>query len=146
MLEKFQEWTSRSPVFDFSDLPIPFAAVATDLVTGEAVVLRRGSLASAMRASMAIPGLFTPWTIDGRLLVDGGLVSNSPVLIAKEIFGDIPIIVVDVTGRGKAREDIRTVVDVVDQMISIMTQRNVMEELKYADLVITPGSGRSSNA
>ena len=110
-------------------------------MTGEAVVLRRGNLASAMRASMAIPGLFTPWTIDGRLLVDGGLVSNSPVLIAQEIFPDIPVIAVDVTGRGKGREDIRTGVDVVDQMISIMTQRNVMDELKFADLVIAPGVG-----
>lgn len=141
LLEKFQEWTLRCPVLDFNDLPIPYAAVATDLVTGEAVVLRRGNLASAMRASMSIPGLFTPWTVEGRLLVDGGLVSNSPVLIAKEIFPGAPIIVVDVTGRGKEREDIRTVVDVVDQMISIMTQRNVLEELQYADLVITPGVG-----
>lgn len=141
LLEKFQEWTSRSPVLDFNYLPIPYAAVATDLVTGEAVVLKRGNLASAIRASMAIPGLFTPWTIDGRLLVDGGLVSNSPVLIAKDLFPEIPVIVVDVTGRGKDREDIRTVVDVVDQMISIMTQRNVMDELKFADLVITPGVG-----
>lgn len=141
LLEKFQEWTARSPVLDFSDLPIPYAAVATDIVTGEAVVLRRGNLASAMRASMAIPGLFTPWTIDGRLLVDGGLVSNSPVLIAQDVFRDTPVIVVDVTGRGKDREDIRTVVDVVDQMISIMTQRNVLDELKYADLVITPDVG-----
>jgi len=142
LLERLQEWTSRSPVIDFRDLPVPFAAVATDIVTGEAVVLRKGDLASAMRASMAIPGLFTPWTVEGRLLVDGGLVSNSPVLVARDLFPGMPVIAVDVTGRGKERENIRTVVDVVDQMISIMTQRNVLEELKFADIVITPAVGK----
>lgn len=141
LLAKLQEWTSRCHVLDFSDLPIPFAAVATDIVTGEAVVLRRGNLASAMRASMAVPGLFSPWTVDGRLLVDGGLVSNAPVLIAREIFPDRPVILVDVTGQGKGREDIHSVIDVLDQMITIMTKRNVQEEIKFADLVITPKVG-----
>lgn len=141
LLENLQAWTSRSPVLDFSDLPIPFAAVATDIVTGEAVVLRKGNLASAMRASMAIPGLFSPWTIDGRLLVDGGLVSNAPVLVARDLFPDRPIILVDVTGRGKERDNIRSVLDVVDQMITIMTRRNVQEEIQFADLVITPEVG-----
>ncbi|MDO9509262.1 MAG: patatin-like phospholipase family protein [Thermovirgaceae bacterium] len=141
LLDKLQDWTSRNPVLDFADLPVPFAAVATDLVTGEAVILRRGNLASAIRASMAIPGLFSPWTVDGRLLVDGGLVSNAPVLIAQDLFPGYPVILVDVTGRGKERENIRTVVDVVDQMITIMTLRNVQEELKFADLVITPKVG-----
>ncbi|HOI81703.1 MAG: patatin-like phospholipase family protein [Thermovirgaceae bacterium] len=141
LLERLQQWSARCPDPDFFQLPIPFAAVATDIVTGEAVVLRRGNLASAMRASMAIPGLFSPWTIDGRLLVDGGLVSNAPVLIARELFPGRPLVLVDVTGRGKDREDIRTVVDIVDQMITIMTQRNVQEEIGFADLVITPDVG-----
>ena len=141
LLERLQEWTVRCPVLDFADLPVPFAAVATDLVTGEPVVLRRGNLASAMRASMAIPGLFSPWNVDGRLLVDGGLVSNAPVLVARELFPGYPVVVVDVSGKGKSRDDIRTVVDVMDQMISIMTMRNVQEELKHADLVITPDVG-----
>lgn len=141
LLENLQEWTSRRPVIDFADLPVPFAAVATDIITGEAVVLRKGNLASAMRASMAIPGLFSPWTIDGRLLVDGGLVSNAPVLVARDLFPGRPIILVDVTGRGKERGDVRSVIDVVDQMITIMTQRNVQEEIKFADLVVTPDVG-----
>ena len=141
LLDKLQDWTSISPVLDFADLPVSFAAVATDIVTGEAVVLRRGNLASAMRASMAIPGLFSPWTVEGRLLVDGGLVSNAPVHIAQDLFPGYPVIVVDVTARGKEREEIRSVVDVVDQMITIMTKRNVQEELEFADLVLTPGVG-----
>ena len=141
LLEKLQQWSARCPVLDFFQLPIPFAAVATDIVTGEAVVLRRGNLASAMRASMAVPGLFSPWTIEGRLLVDGGLVSNAPVLVARKLFPGRPLVLVDVTARGKDREDIRTVVDIVDQMITIMTQRNVQEEIGFADLVITPDVG-----
>ncbi|HDQ92850.1 MAG TPA: hypothetical protein ENN89_01885, partial [Synergistetes bacterium] len=141
LLERLQEWTARWPVLDFADLPVSFAAVATDLVTGEPVVLRRGNLASAMRASMAIPGLFSPWNVDGRLLVDGGLVSNAPVLVARELFPGYPVIAVDVSGKARNREDIRTVVDVMDQMISIMTMRNVQEELKHADLVVTPDVG-----
>ncbi len=138
LYEKLLSLTAVAPVADFDDLPIPFAAVATDLVSGEPVVLRGGCLASAMRASMAIPGLFDPWTINGRLLVDGGLVANAPVLIARELFPGYPVVAVDVTGGGKKREQIHTVVDVMDQMVAIMTRQNVERELKMADVVIHP--------
>jgi len=138
LLNRFSELTVRAPVYDFRDLPIPFAAVATDLETGEAAVLSSGNLASAMRASMSIPGLFEPWEIDGHLYVDGGLVANVPVSQAKELFPGYPVVVVDVTGEGKGREEIRTVVDVIDQMITIMTEQNVTGELERADIVITP--------
>lgn len=76
---------------DFNDLPIPFACVATDMRTGEEVVIRHGSVPTAMRASMAIPGVFTPVHIDGRTLVDGGLVNNFPVDVMKEMGADIII-------------------------------------------------------
>ncbi|MGB9860759.1 MAG: patatin-like phospholipase family protein [Candidatus Bipolaricaulaceae bacterium] len=75
-------------------LPIPFAAVATDLDTGEAVVLRRGSLVEAIRASTAIPGIFQPVRWEGRLLVDGGMVEPLPVQICRELGADL-IIAVD---------------------------------------------------
>jgi NTE family protein len=65
-------------VSDFRRLPRPFAAVATDLETGDAIVLDHGSLAQAMRASMSLPGMFAPIEIEGRLLADGGLVRNLP--------------------------------------------------------------------
>jgi len=141
LLSRLSELTARAPVYDFRDLPVPFAAVATDLETGEAVVLTSGDLASAMRASMSIPGLFEPWEIDGRLYVDGGLVANVPVSQAKELFPGYPVVVVDVTGKGKKREEIRTFVDVIDQMINIMTEQNVKGELEKADIVITPDVG-----
>lgn len=76
---------------DFNDLPIPFACVATDMRTGEEIVIRHGSVPNAMRASMAIPGVFTPVNIDGRTLVDGGLVNNFPVDVLKEMGADIII-------------------------------------------------------
>ncbi len=66
---------------DFDELPIPFRAVATDIVTGEAVVIDSGDLAVAMRASMSAPGIFKPVRLDGRILVDGGIVNNLPIQI-----------------------------------------------------------------
>ncbi|MEM3486102.1 MAG: patatin-like phospholipase family protein, partial [Candidatus Methanomethyliaceae archaeon] len=75
------------------ELPIPFAAVATDLETGEAVVLRSGPLVEAIRASTAIPGVFQPVRWEGRLLVDGGMVEPLPVRVCRELGADIVIAV-----------------------------------------------------
>jgi len=138
LLEQFARLTSRVEVVDFTDLCIPFAAVATDLETGEKVVITSGSLASAMRASMAVPAVFEPWLLDGRLLVDGGLVSNLPVTTARELFPGYPVIAVNVTSPLLERPKIRSILDVVDQSISIMTKQNVEREMVEADLVITP--------
>ena len=85
LYQYFMQLMRHVTVTDFYDLPIPYAAVATDIQTGEKVVLRGGSLPSVMRASMSIPALFEPWEINGRLLVDGGLVSNLPVDAAREL-------------------------------------------------------------
>ncbi len=138
LLERFAQLASRSQVVRFDELTIPFAAVATDLETGEKVVLRSGSLASAMRASMAIPALFDPWPLGGRLLVDGGLVSNLPVDTAKDLFPGYPVIAVDVSGTLKDRKNIRSLVDVIDQSLTIFTRRNVESEIVKADIVISP--------
>jgi NTE family protein len=138
LLDRLSHLTARVSAYDFMDLPIPFAAVATDLETGEAAVLTSGNLASAMRASMSIPGLFEPWEYNGHLYVDGGLVANAPVGEAKRLFPGYPVVVVDVTGKGKSREDIRNVVDVIDQMITIMTKQNVKRQIDQADVIITP--------
>ena len=82
---------------DFDRLPIPFRAVATDLVTRDTVVLGSGDLAQAVRASMAVPLLFPPEVIDGRMLIDGGLSANVPVGIARGLPGVTRVIVSDVT-------------------------------------------------
>jgi len=130
--------TARAGTGNFLEMPVPFAAVATDLETGGMVILKQGSLAGAMRASMAIPGVFSPWTYEGRLLVDGGLVANVPVSAARVLFPGHPVVAVDVSSGLKGREEIRSVVDVIEQMTTFMTTQNVSRELAGADLVIHP--------
>jgi NTE family protein len=90
LVEFFQ---SRFVDKDFSSLPVPFACVATDLATGREVWLREGSVAGAVRASIALPGLFTPILRDDRLLVDGGLVNPVPVSLCRAMGADIVIAV-----------------------------------------------------
>ena len=138
LLERFAQLASRSRTVRFDDLEIPFAAVATDLETGRKVVLRTGSLASAMRASMAIPAVFDPWPMGDKLLVDGGLVSNLPVETARDVFPGYPVVAVDVSGTLKSRKEIRSLLDVIDQSLTIFTRRNVENEIVKADLAILP--------
>ena len=138
LFDRFTDLASRVEVVDFMQLPIPYATVATDIETGEKVVIRSGSLASAMRASMAIPGLFEPWRIGDRLLVDGGLVSNLPVLTAKELFSGYPVVAVDVTDIPGRNGSVRTIIDVLDRSLTILTHQNVLEEKKLADVLINP--------
>lgn len=139
VLEYIAQLLSNVTVTDFNDLPIPFAAVATDLVNGKKVVLRHGSLASAVRASMSLPGIFDPWEIDGRLLVDGGMVSNMPVETARELFPGYPVVAVNLTSELSPRSDLNGVVSVVSQSITILTMQNVRREAALADFVINPG-------
>ena len=125
-------------VTDFYHLPIPYAAVASDISTGEKVVLRRGNLASAMRASMSIPMLFEPWVIDGRLLVDGGVVSNLPVHTAQELFPGIPIVAVDVSDSPSKERPVNSYIDVMDQAFTILMRRTTNEESQAADVLLSP--------
>jgi NTE family protein len=78
---------------DFDDLPIPFRAVATDMVAGEVVVLDSGDLSEAMRASMALPGVFAPVAMEGKVLSDGGMMRNLPVDIGRQLCADVVIAV-----------------------------------------------------
>ncbi|GAB1481928.1 hypothetical protein MASR2M78_07430 [Treponema sp.] len=87
---------------DFDSLPRPYRAVATNLQDGQRVVLSRGSLSEAMRASMSIPGIFTPYILDGKYLIDGGLVDNLPVDVAQELGADF-IIAVDLFNSKRLR-------------------------------------------
>jgi NTE family protein len=134
------KYTGHLQTTDFDDLPIPFACVATDLSTGDEVVLRGGNLASAIRASSSIPGLMEPWPIDGRLLVDGGLVANVPVEIAKRLFPGYPVVAVNLAGASisKPRERFKNVIDVMMQTIDIMTIDRIKANEAMADLVLYP--------
>ncbi|HND14949.1 MAG TPA: patatin-like phospholipase family protein, partial [Pseudomonadales bacterium] len=110
-------------VRDFDSLPIPFRAVATDIETGEAVVIGRGDLATAMRASMSIPGMFSPVELDGRLLVDGGIANSIPVDVAQTMGVD-RLIVIDVGTPLYERARLDNVLTLMDQLTTIMTRGN----------------------
>jgi NTE family protein len=134
------KYTGQLQTTDFLDLPIPFACIATDLGTGEEIVLTRGDLASAIRASASIPGLLEPWPMDGRLLVDGGLVDNVPVRAARELFPGYPVIGVNLAGESinKPNGRFRSVLDVMMQTIDIMTIDRIKANEAAADLMIYP--------
>ncbi len=123
--------------YDFDRLPVQFRAVATNLVDGRAYVFRRGSLTEALRASMAIPLLFTPLEKDDMLLVDGGLADNLPTDIARDLGADI-IIAVDATSPLLTKDQIRNLFNVADQSISLQMERNVRENRKLANIVLQP--------
>ncbi|MPQ67409.1 MULTISPECIES: patatin-like phospholipase family protein [unclassified Pseudomonas] len=125
---------------DFDKLPIPFRAVATDIASGEKVVFRRGHLPQVVRASMSIPAVFAPVELDGRLLVDGGMTDNIPLDVVREMGVDIAI-VVDIGTPLRSRKQLATVVDVLNQSITLMTRRNSEEQLATLhrnDILIQP--------
>ena len=127
-------------VSSFDELQIPFRAVATDLKTGEMVVLDHGELAAAMRASMAVPGAFTPETIDGRLLVDGGLRENLPVQTVRAMGADV-IIAVDLGTTTVTDAQLANPFAVTQQMVNILLDLNVYasrDALKPGDVLISP--------
>ena len=124
-----------SDISRFDDFSIPYRAVATDIVTGEEVVLDHGSLPDAMRASMAVPGVFTPVTIDDHLLVDGGVVKNLPVDVAKNMGADV-VIAIDVSSPLKSQEKLGNPLAILDQMIGLQIVKSTAEQRKLADLVV----------
>jgi len=141
LLTLLQNWTAQLPAdISFSHLPIPFRAVATDLGKGTEVILERGSLPRAMRASMAVPGLFAPYPIDGRTLVDGGLVSNLPVQEARDMGADV-IIAVNIATPLQDPANLQSPTAVAQQMVGILIQQNVKAQkalLGKSDVLIEP--------
>jgi NTE family protein len=130
---------------NFDDLPIPFRAVASNIATGQAVVLDSGSLATAIRASMSVPGALPPVTIDGQELVDGGIAANLPIGIAKEL-GATRIIAVNISSPllDESDEQFETFMAVFTHLNSLLTAGNVdrdMALLGADDLLISPDLG-----
>ena len=129
-----------SLIHDFDLLPIPFRAIASDLEKAETVVLGAGDLASSLRASMAIPAVFAPVEIDGRLLVDGGVTNNLAVDAVREMGADI-VIAVDISTPLASKAGLTSVVSIVDQLTNIITRANVetqIETLHGLDVYIQP--------
>lgn len=135
-------------VRSFDELPIPFRAIATDIGTGEMVVLKDGSVVQAIRASMSVPGAVAPVTIGKRQLVDGGLVRNLPIDIARAMGADV-IIAVNLGTPLLRPDEITSVLSVTMQMINILTEQNVarsLKELRGGDVLIVPELGNFSSA
>ena len=127
----------------FDELPIPFRAIATDIGTGEMVVLKEGSVVQAIRASMSVPGGVAPVVIGKRQLVDGGLVRNLPVDIARQMGAEV-IIAVNLGTPLLRPDQITSVFSVTVQMINILTEQNVnrsLKELQPRDVLILPELG-----
>jgi NTE family protein len=135
-------------VRDFDELSIPYRAVAADIVTGEAVVLDHGDLAMALRASMAIPAVFAPREIDGRLLVDGGITENLPIDVVRRMGADV-VIAVDIGTPPAGREALRSVPAITMQLTSLLSEQNRRRQvasLGEADVFIRPDLGTIATA
>ncbi|HSD43913.1 MAG TPA: patatin-like phospholipase family protein, partial [Burkholderiales bacterium] len=129
---------------DFSKLPVPYRAVAADIATGEAVIIDRGSLAQAMRASMAIPGAVDPVERDGRLLVDGGIANNLPIDVVRKLCGDV-IIAVNIGTPPLKRDEITSALSIVNQLVNLLGKDSVDRQLATLtparDVLISPDLG-----
>jgi len=124
----------------FDHLAIPYRAIASDLVTAKMVVINKGSITKAMRASAAVPGVVEPVTIDGRLLVDGGIANNLPIDVIKAMGADI-VIAVDIGSALFPKENINSTFDVFNQLSTIITNNTTQAQMRYLstrDILIRP--------
>ena len=130
-------------VKDLDQLPIPFRAVSTDMVTGKAYVFETGPLYIAMRSSMSIPGVFSPSEVGGLILGDGGLVDNLPVDIVRKMGAQI-VIAVNIGTPLATRDQLSSIIGLTGQMINILTEQNVRAQLATLtadDVLIAPDLG-----
>ena len=143
-IEGQQMWNVLSEIFfnvrninDFNDLPIPFACVATDVVTGDAVILNSGDIVAAIRASISIPSVFTTIEIDNRQLVDGGVVMNFPVVVVKDMGADF-IIGVNVSRGAIVNDNLKTPLEIIYQMGTYLDARNFKKNRELTDIYLEP--------
>jgi len=125
-----------SGIKSFDDLPIPFACVATDLVSGKEHVFRSGPLAQALRSTMSLPGIFTPVRIGGSVFVDGGLVDNLPVGVAKDMGADV-VIAVHLQTKPLGTNEPLSSIGVLGRSISVVIASNELRSMERADILIT---------
>lgn len=133
----------RVTTSNFDLLPIPFRAIATDIVSGDMVVLDSGELSMAMRASMSVPGVFDPVERDGALLVDGGLVRNLPVDVARNMGAEV-VIAVDVGTKLAGKAEMTSAIAIIYQMSGLLTVSNTEAQIRAMendDILISPQLG-----
>jgi NTE family protein len=146
LLRRYTLHTRHAASFDA--LPTPYRAIATDMETGEPVVLGKGDLAAALRASMSVPGVFAPLEWEGQVLGDGGLVNNLPVDVARQMGVDV-VIAVNIGTPLAGRDTLGSVLGVSAQMINILTEQNVQRSiatLTRHDLLLAPPLGKFTSA
>ncbi|MFN1531324.1 patatin-like phospholipase family protein [Vibrio jasicida] len=145
MLRILRETTGNLGRFDsFDQLAIPYRSVATDIVELDEVVLDNGYLVDAMMASMSVPGALPPYELNGHMLVDGGVVNNMPVDVARAMGADI-VIAVDISTDYKSKEDFTGLFAVADQLSNYLVRRSTQEQaetLKDDDVYIRPDVGQ----
>jgi NTE family protein len=141
-VETMLQMLTRNRTFD--QLKIPFAAVTTDIERGEAVVIKEGNVAAAVRASISIPVIFKPVRMDGRLLVDGGVVDRVPVSVVREMGADM-VIAVDVN-RYAEFQPVVNIVDVMFQTLDIMERKILSAMVLDTEILIRPKVGHISPA
>lgn len=125
---------------NFEDLPIPFAAVASDAVTGDAYIMNKGRVSHAICASTAIPGVMKPVKYNDRLLIDGGVVHPVPVSLVRSMGADI-VIAVDLSTSFQVKKNSKTFISSIMNTIEIMSERILREEMQLADVVLNPQLG-----
>ncbi len=128
---------------NFDQLPTPFRTVATDLETGQVVLLEKGDLSAAMRASISAPGVFAPVDYGGRLLVDGGLAENLPIDVARAMHADV-LIVSDVSYPLQSRGRLDSALSISNQMLAILVRKDSDRQkasLRPNDILIEPALG-----
>ena len=132
-----------SDINDFNELPIPFLCIGTDIVNGKEVVLRKGYLPDAIRASMAIPTIFTPVKINSNLLVDGGLVNNFPADRVKEMGAEY-IIGVNLGLKDYTEKDLNNLAAVLEQSIFFHAKERNKNNQKLCNILISPNVYKSN--
>jgi NTE family protein len=134
-------------ISNFDQLTIPFRAIASDIATNQAIVINQGSMSQALRASMAVPGVFTPVRIDDRLLVDGGITNNLPVDVVRDMGADI-VIAVDIGSPLLKMDETVSVITIAEQLTNILVRRTTDEQINTLgkdDILIVPELGTYSS-
>jgi NTE family protein len=133
-----------SHIRDFDDLPVPFRAIAADLVTGEPYVMSSGDLATSIRASMSVPAAFAPVRVGDRLLVDGGIVGNLPIDVMRTMGVDV-IIAVDVEFPLYGLEELDSALTISEQILTIVVRKETLRQIDTMgenDVLIRPDLGK----
>lgn len=139
-LDRMIEWLHKlwdGPLY-FNDLRLPFAAIATDVVSGEMVVMNDGEVAPAVRASCSVPGIFTPYRRNGRLLVDGGVIDNLPIQAVREMGAEYVIAVDLLPAPGMRRREPESIVEISLTSLYVLIRASQMAAHGVVDCIVAP--------